>query len=95
MIILTRNTHGQLDEMFHDTEFMVCSVGDFAYLETDKTDISDTLYEVESYGCNIIGALADLPDEEMKDLMFLLGRMLRNNLYITEYTNLCLDLRNA
>lgn len=99
MIILTGNTHEYLDEKLHDTDFLVCSVGDLAYLQVEcgfkRHNIDDVTDELEDYGVTVTGLFADLSDADIESLMFLLGKNLRNNVDPSYYTQICLDLRSA
>jgi hypothetical protein len=99
MIIVTGNTHDELDEKLHDTRFLVCSVGSLAYLQVEckfnRHTVDDVLDELEDREVTALGIHDDMSEDDLKDLMFLFGRQLRNQLDKNEYEQHCLDLRHA
>lgn len=70
MIIITDNTHEELDERLHDTDFLVCSVGTLAYLsvecEFNRKSIDGIMEELGVHDVSVVGILDDLQSNEMR-----------------------------
>lgn len=68
MIILTGNTHDELDEKLHDTDFLVCSLGSLAYVQVEcefnRRNVDILMEELEDFEVTVVAVLDRLGPKE-------------------------------
>lgn len=98
MIIITQNTHDELDAALHDTDFLVCSINELAYLQVDinfnRHSVSDIMDELDDLDVRVMAVFDDMSDEDTKDLIRLYSTFLSANIEPSEHEQFCLSLRN-